>query len=379
MNIVYSSTKLLNIRPLTVVNGNACYEITDNDEVQHVFTPRSTVFIAVKHAGNIHIFNVKNDGVFPDKFKRYIDAIASTKLEPFFNETTSVHTSFDLHNIINDNNPRHFAVINKGHRCPEMMDLTHAQTIVRELNESLKSKCPDFYLNLDYITSFPKNSHASLYYDIYVNSYFCPKIILCLFTKVNKIQKCVSSIAFNRMSDDEMSISSRTDTSYEGRKFNILLRAVSILISKHIMQTTETLISNAENVISAFIMLKWFNAMKINAMNQRVQMPHDDLFNTLERYFQTNKRMETHVVLNDANIANASRVFHETIARMNCKPLSRRSSSSSSSSSRTPRHRSASAGGKRKTMNTRKPMKTKKTRKIVKSLYPLIHRPPGRV
>jgi hypothetical protein len=104
--------------------------------------------------------------------------------------------------------------------------------------------------------------------------------------------------------------------------------------------------------------------MKINAMNQRVRMPHDDdLFNTLERYFQTNKRMETHVALNDVNIENASRVFHETIARMNCKPLPRRSSSAPRSRSRSrsrvnPRHRSASAGGKRK---TRKPMKTRKT------------------
>jgi hypothetical protein len=359
MNIVYSSTKLLNIRPLTVVNGNTCYEITDHDAVQHVFTPRSTVFIAVEHAGNIHIFNVKKDGVFPDEFKQYINAIASPQLEPFFNETTSVHTVFDLHNSINDNNPHRFAVINKGRRCPEMMDLTHAQTIVRELNDSLKSKCPDFYLNLDYITSFPKNSRASLYYEIYVNSYFCPKIILCLFTDVNKIKKCVSSIAFNRMSDDEMSISSRTDASYEGRKFNILLRAVAIMISKHIMHTTEALVSNAENVISAFIMLKWFNAMKINAMNQRVRMPHDDdLFNTLTRYFQTYQIMETHVELNEANIENASRVFHETIARMNCKPLPRRSSSAPRSRSRShsrSRYRSASAGGKRKTRKSRKP------------------------
>ena len=70
MKIVYSSTTLL-----TVVNGNACYEITDHDSVHHVFTPQSTEFIAVKHAGNIHIFNLKQDGNFPDEFKEYIDAI----------------------------------------------------------------------------------------------------------------------------------------------------------------------------------------------------------------------------------------------------------------------------------------------------------------
>ena len=186
-------------------------------------------------------------------------------------------------------------------------------------------------------------------------------MILCLFTEVNKIQKCISSITFNRTSDDVMSINSKTDVSYRGRKFNILLRAVAIIISKHIMQTTETLVSNAENVISAFIMLKWFNAMKINAMNQRVRMPHDDdLFNTLARYFQTNQRMEIHIELNEANIANATRVFHETIQRMNCGPLS-------GGLKRTKRNRKSNEQRKqRKQRNQIKTMKTRKTRKPMK-------------
>ena len=73
MQIVYSSTTLLNIHPLTVVNGNTCYEINTRESEElpfkHVFTPQSTVFIAMKHGGNIHIFNVKDDDKFPDEFK----------------------------------------------------------------------------------------------------------------------------------------------------------------------------------------------------------------------------------------------------------------------------------------------------------------------
>jgi hypothetical protein len=367
MDIVYSSTDLLNIRKTTTVNGNDCYEITGYYSVHHVFTPHSTVFIAVKHAGNIHIFNLKRDGVFPDEFTQYIDAIKSSQLEPFFNERTSVHEVFDLHKAINANNPHKFAVINEGFRCTEMMDLTNAKTKIDELNAVLKRVCPAFYLNIDYITAFPKNSDASLYYDIYVNAYICPKIILCLFTRTKK-QKCVSSITFTRISDDEMSISSRTDVSYEGRKFNILLRAVAIIVSQLIMQTTQIVTSNAENVISAFIMIKWFNAV-----SDRVAIvPSDQLYDTLASYFTTNARLETHVHLNEDNTANATRVFHETIPRMNCKPLprrtrrTRRSSSLRSASpfrshprsSRNLRHRSAPAGGKRKTMKTMKTMKT---------------------
>lgn len=360
MEIVYSSTELLKIRKTTTVNGNDCYELLthEHDPVKYVFTPRSTVFIAVKHAGNIHIFNLKKDGVFPDEFKRHIDAIASPQLEPFFNENTSVHEVFDLHKVINDNTHR-FAVINKGYRCTEMMDLTDAKTKIDELNAVLKAVCPAFYLNIDYITAFPENSDASLYFDIYVNSYFCPKIMLCLFTGIKK-QKCVSSITFNRASDDEMSINSRTDSLYEGRKFNILLRAVAIIVARRIMHTTQMVTSNAENVLSAYIMIKWFNAVSVS--NQTV--PPDQLYDTLARYFTTNARLETHVDLNEVNTANATRVFYETIKRMNCKPLHRRSSSSvrrhrSASpfrsrfhSHRSSRHRSAPTGGKRKTMKT---------------------------
>jgi hypothetical protein len=77
--------------------------------------------------------------------------------------------------------------------------------------------------------------------------------------------------------------------------------------------------SNAENVISALIMIKWFNAV-----SDRVTIlppDHDRLYDTLASYFTTNARLETHVDLNEVNTANATRVFHETIKRMNCNPL----------------------------------------------------------
>ena len=52
MDIVYSSTEFLNIKPLTVVNGNACYEIEVKDKecpCKHKFvcTLKSTKFIAI--------------------------------------------------------------------------------------------------------------------------------------------------------------------------------------------------------------------------------------------------------------------------------------------------------------------------------------------
>jgi hypothetical protein len=84
MDIVYSSTELLNIKRLTVVNGNACYEIEVKDKdkaakaCKHKFvcTLQSTKFIAMIHDGNLHIFNLMQDqdGIFPEDFRSYIDA-----------------------------------------------------------------------------------------------------------------------------------------------------------------------------------------------------------------------------------------------------------------------------------------------------------------
>ena len=83
MDIVYSSTTLLNIKRLTVVNGNACYEIEVKDKdksakaCKHKFvcTLQSTKFIAMIHDGNLHIFSLMQDqdGIFPKDLIRYID------------------------------------------------------------------------------------------------------------------------------------------------------------------------------------------------------------------------------------------------------------------------------------------------------------------
>jgi hypothetical protein len=339
MDIVYSSTTLLNIRQLTVVNGNACYEInTKEKEFQfiYVFTPQSTVFIAMKHGGNIHIFNVKNDGEFPIDFREYIDA-NHEKLRTYFDERTNVSTSFTISDEINRNNPHNFAVIRQTSlRNPSIaVDLQPAKHIIAQLNGELQKTCPDFYLNIDYITSFPQDSTASLYSDVMLNSYFHPRLVLCLFTG----NDCVSSLTL-KIKESVLTIDSRTNERYEGRKFNTLLRAVAIIISKSLNADAERLGSNALNIISAILMIKRFNA--VSEEGESKDTPGiDTIINDIFHHYGT---METHVKLNEENIANATTVFHETIPIMNCNPL---------------------IGGR--TRKPRKPMKPRKPRKQRKS------------
>lgn len=350
MDIIYSSAELLNIRRLTVVNGNACYELDtkESEEVpfKYVFTPQSTVFIAMKHAGNIHIFNVKDDDNFPDEFMDYIGQIAQ-KLRTYFNERTDGSTTFTISDEINRNNPHNFAVIRQTmslRNPPIVVDLKPAKFIIEQLNGELQKTCPDFYLNIDYITSFPQDSTASLYSDVMLNSYFQPPLVLCLFTG----NDCVSSLTL-KVRESELTIDSRTNERYEGRKFNTLLRAVAIIISKSLNAGAERLVSSALNIVSIILMIKRFNAVSEGGDISKDTPKIDKI---IKDYFEHRGGMETHVELNEENIANATTVFHETIPRMNCNPLA----GGRTRKLRKPRKQ-------RKTSKSKKTKKTKKTRK----------------
>jgi hypothetical protein len=119
-----------------------------------------------------------------------------------------------------------------------------------------------------------------------------------------------------------------------------LLRAVAIIISKSLNADAERLGSNALNIISAILMIKRFNA--VSEEGESKDTPGiDTIINDIFHHYGT---METHVKLNEENIANATTVFHETIPIMNCNPL---------------------IGGR--TRKPRKPMKPRKPRKQRKS------------
>jgi len=355
MNIVYSSTTLLNIHPLTVINGNRFYEIIINDKPHFISALQSTVFIAMKHADNIHIFNVKDDGNFPDEFKDYIGQIAQ-KLRTYFNERNDGLTSFAISDEINRNNPHNFAIIRQKmslHKPSNVIDLQPAKHIIAQLNVELQKTCPDFHLNIDYITSFPNDSTASLYSDTMLNSYFQPPIVLCLFTG----NDCVSSLTL-QVRESELTIDSRTNKRYEGRKFNTLLRAVAIIISKGLNAGAERLVSNAINIVSTILMIKRFNAVSEGG---DLSKDTPDIDKKIKDYYDHRDGMTTHVELNDVNIANASTVFHETIPRMNCTPLA-------GGLKRTRKQRKQR--NQMKQMNQMKQRKQRKQRKTMKQMKP---------
>jgi hypothetical protein len=370
--IIYSSTELLEIRKTNTVNGNDCYAIRTNEHecpVRYVFTPQSTTYMALKYNDAVHIFNLKQDGVFPDDFKDYIKTI-EPNLHRYFesgvkrgllNSLVYSNEEDDIRIRINSTNPFHFVYIRQTttEPCREFIQLENAKMMIVKLNKKLLPTCPDFHLNLDYITSFPADSTASLYNEailVYPNSYFQPPLVLCLFTG----NDCVSSITIKLMGESGLTIDSRTNERYEGRKFNTLLRAVAIMISKSLNERVERLTSDATNIISAFLMIKRFNAV---SQEGDIDKSTKNLDTVIRDYFHHREDMITYVELNEVNLANAATVFDETIQRMNCKPLEPIAGGLKRTNRIRNPKKTMKTRNQKKTIKTRNPKKTRKTKK----------------
>jgi hypothetical protein len=319
MNIIFSpvDSPTIKIRPgITVVNNSIhfynFYKITTiGCPVSHILTLKSTRFIALYHDGVIHIFNLKDDNVFPDDFKKYIESIR-VKLSDYY-VTRGDRQLKSKREIIDDIDNKYEFVPIVSDYCREMeeLDLKPAKEKIKELNGLLQETCPDFYLRTGYLTSFPENSIIYLLdsLDRDLNSFFTfPSIVLCLFTG----NTCVSSISMHL--NEELGvvyINSNTNVLYQRRQFNKLLRAVAIIISKAINPAIHTLTSVASNPTSASIMINSFNATCI--YGSKSTRSQDEIDEVIKRSYN----LQTHVELNDANIENAKRVFMEIIKTEN--------------------------------------------------------------
>ena len=331
-SIVFSSVDSpIKIHPAITINDDYnSYRIDTKERPVSILTLKSTKFIALYHDGVIHIFNLETDMKFPDDFKAYIESVKDKLIKYFdFTYKSSIDHTREIkkqisdyktarelqEQIINDGeNKYEFVPIGPGsdnYDQREEFDLSNAKRQIEELNVSLKVTCPDFYLCIDYLTSFPDNSNIRLYTGMrkYLNSlYTYSGIVLCLFTG----NECVSSIdmSFTSYSLHSLYIDSITSDRYERRKFNKLLRAVAIIISKEINEKIDTLKSIAQNSLSAQIMINSFNAQCYDKQDNLISKFTNA--HLIPRVLNI-PLLTTYVQLTPENIENAKRVFMEII------------------------------------------------------------------
>ena len=134
------------------------------------------------------------------------------------------------------------------------MSIQRTYSLINELNELLQKKFPALTMELEAFSVMSARENVSFY----EKNTTPPDLLLCLnITKNGKIH-CISSISC-KINEGEMEISSKTHRDYEGKKYNLLLRSAMILLAHHIRPITQ-IVSRAINPISAFSMVKYFNA-----------------------------------------------------------------------------------------------------------------------
>ena len=218
--------------------------------------------------------------------------------------------------------------------------------LINHLNDLLHNKCSKLLeLEIGPYDDFKTRKNVSLYPDEH------SKIVLCL-NLLKKKKQCISSISC-KINDEDQSIEilSKTHEKHEGKKYNLLLRSAIILLAKY----TETqdgkpvtkIVSRAINPISAFSMIKYFNAQN-DSLNTYMEENHIEPVNiTLDNvraYFDENGNIDANQELteeeesalmkknpefgniidlivdlkNDKTIEKTMKTYHETIERILC-------------------------------------------------------------
>jgi len=137
-------------------------------------------------------------------------------------------------------------------KVPPLLSLTDAKKYIETVNSSIDSVRPpgDTKIVLDYDHNLTGEVSTYVY-----NMRKPYDLKLCLYKNDN----CVSSIKLEKI-NNELLITSNTIPEFEGRKFNKLLRAISIVIAKQVDPSLLFVVSVPLNIQSLYLLVHYFNA-----------------------------------------------------------------------------------------------------------------------
>ena len=235
------------------------------------------------------------------------------------------------------------------------INITSTRTILATLNRYLGEKC-NGELSIQIIDH--KNKSELETFAIYDKRTRIDFVICMIFTR-NRIKKCVSSISCKINDDMTLEFSSKTDKSFERKKYNLLLRCALILICPFIRvkmnQRITKILSRAVNPISIYSLVKYFHANNKDLNNFMIDnnitydiitlknvedfyrsLDSDDMEldenmdeDELEQFLKDNPDFGDPIVvmkldiqgINKENVKNqASKIFIETNNKIGCPP-----------------------------------------------------------
>jgi hypothetical protein len=196
------------------------------------------------------------------------------------------------------------------HPCANIINLELAKQQIALINSYLRSK--NIEISLDYIYDMPDYTEINYFG---ANSREAGStLLLC----INCNKNCVASVIITYdYTSNNIYLDAFTNSQFEGRNMNAVLRSVLIIISKMLFRDAISLVSVAANPVSAHIMLKYFNATMIHeprySIEDRIDQSSkfEDIKSVVDRY----DGIEVAVLLNEENISNAENKLYEFITR----------------------------------------------------------------
>jgi len=295
MIIQYKTKEEFGIELIHSVNNISIYKYTSRGCEKYFNLRNDKKYFGYIDDNNNFIIVSVTDETPNEEFKKKIALVITNDILETIKEDLYVKYKLkkELNNIIN-----FVYLINFPSECTSFINLDNAKNELALLNTILK--CNNFKITIDYVFQM-KDIHEIASYSL--NS---TTLLLCIIDE--NTNNCVASLVidYNTYNSNEISFNSETKSEYKGNKLNKLLRAVLIIISKKLYPSARNVLSLAVNPISAYLMIKYFNA------NHDGKTPLDVTFNGLMEYFKTNSVGLTCIVeLNDANIKNARDVFEK--------------------------------------------------------------------
>jgi hypothetical protein len=297
---------------ITTVNRQNVYRVNLDDCPRYISLNPDIEYIGLIRHSKFHVFKL-TDGEIPEDFQANFSHFDEGKINILSGKVTKEGSWEIKKGILNSFKLiPNFLFIHSYEfllSCVRFRNLDMAKQIITVLNADLHRMCPNFTLNIDYVFSLPDPSIVTAY----TLPAYASTLLLCLFNDNN----CVSSLEIE-IDRRDLTISSRTNTPYENRKFNKLLRATIIIIAKAIEPKMQNVLSEAITDISAYLMIHSFNAVY---ENDEIKIDKNSTFAEVSAVMDERKSITSGVELNDENIRNAVAVFNETISRVNCGPL----------------------------------------------------------
>jgi hypothetical protein len=255
--IIIAPSRTFDLQQINIINKNIIYSITINGCIYY-FLGQNKKYLLV----------LINDEYYMLKLDESHKDIDMTLLEDIKQQLpiNDVRTKRSLIKYLRRIDILYF----KYDVCDKSLYLEHAQSKVSELTGILQTKCPNLSLHLDYIYNMhpPNNRFAIRVRNPYL-------LILCLYNE----HGCISSISIN-FEDESINIDSVTDSNFEGKKYNKLLRCVIILISVLLPQRITLINSTTINPISAYLLIKYFGGI---IPDREIEGVNSEFFNFLEQ------------------------------------------------------------------------------------------------